>query len=137
MADPERLSRGGWNPWRAREARAYNGGLGMVIKSVITRRVSSVSRLSWASLSAYAKCGRQARVKHIWTLSILSISTLKPGFQMTEDETCSSQYSTTHHRGGVINTYRPLMATFHVNNLGYRTAPLTFFIGVLYIRNKN
>ena len=28
MADPERLSRGGRNPWRAREARAYNGGLG-------------------------------------------------------------------------------------------------------------
>jgi len=28
VADPERLSRGGRNPWRAREARAYNGGLG-------------------------------------------------------------------------------------------------------------
>ena len=28
MADPERLSRAGRNPWRAREARAYNGGLG-------------------------------------------------------------------------------------------------------------
>ena len=26
MADPERLSRGGRNPWRALEARAYNGG---------------------------------------------------------------------------------------------------------------
>ena len=28
VADPERLSRGWRNPWRAREARAYNGDLG-------------------------------------------------------------------------------------------------------------
>ena len=28
MADPKRLSMGGRNPWRARKARAYNGGLG-------------------------------------------------------------------------------------------------------------